>query len=399
MPIKNSHLIGGGYPYANIFLFVNGVSSDQAGTPTIVAWALEEIGLRGGWQEGSLLGTESDLIENLSVSRDTLREAIRVIEARGSMQMQRGCRGGLRLLRPRLDDVAAAFAAQLRSRGFTPADLAETTAVAEPIFAVLDENDLIVRLYRRTVNQLSTGTAPGARHAGRAGIIAEHLTRSREPVPENGIFLGDEAALCEKLDCTRPALREALRVLGDHAMLKIQRGRGGGFSLVRPSPSGTVRQLFGLLASRHQTLKEIVLAVSALNLIRLRLAGRKLSRLNYDVRKLHCNTLISSLDNSHEPHRWFRLHATFDQIANNAMISALADSFMAYHARLGPTHACYSEIDAPLRANEEAIIQALHKGDYVEAECRHLALHNQISKFLNCPDFPDFAQVAEPVST
>ena len=95
MPVKDNRMIAREYPFTNIFADANGVTSDRAATSIIIAWQLEDIALQNGWQIGYSLGTESELIEQFGVSRDTLREAIRVMEARGSMQMKRGRLGGL----------------------------------------------------------------------------------------------------------------------------------------------------------------------------------------------------------------------------------------------------------------------------------------------------------------
>ena len=64
------------------------VKGDQRGgrmTPAQIAWVLEREALETGWVVGRSVGSELELIERFEVSRDTLREAIRLLEARGSM--------------------------------------------------------------------------------------------------------------------------------------------------------------------------------------------------------------------------------------------------------------------------------------------------------------------------
>jgi DNA-binding FadR family transcriptional regulator len=55
---------------------------------------------RGGWQVGSLLGSEAELLEQYDVSRAALREAIRILEYHGAVSTRRGPGGGLFVTQP-----------------------------------------------------------------------------------------------------------------------------------------------------------------------------------------------------------------------------------------------------------------------------------------------------------
>jgi DNA-binding FadR family transcriptional regulator len=395
MKTENSHLIAPSYPFADIFARINGVSADRAGRPMLIAWKLEEVAAQSGWHVGSFLGTERELIEQFGVSRDTMREAVRIVEARGSMQMQRGRVGGLRLLSPRVEEVASALAAYLHASNCSKAELEEAALVAGPVLAELDAEVLVVSLYRQTIKMLSASKAPGLTSSNRARTIAARLLESHGPPPGSGIFLGDEALLSEKLGCTRPALREALRILADLSILKVRRGRGGGFTLVQPSPDAIVRRVFGLIAAQHVTRTELRPTLRALDLIRLRLAIRQLRLLDDQTRQLRCDKLASLLDKWSEPVRWFNLQRELDRIANNNIISILTESFIYYLARQDQTDAIWNagtarcgEIDASLLATGGALVRALRESDYPEAERLHLIIHSRITWALNNPDIP-----------
>lgn len=395
MKIEKDHLIAPDYPFAGIFTRINGVSADRSGRPVLIAWGLEDAAMQSGWQAGSSLGTERELIEKFDVSRDTLREAIRIVEARGSMQMRRGRGGGLRLLNPRVGDVASALVTYLHASNCTKAELNEAVSIAGPVFTAAGDKDLVVSLYRQAIERLSASSAPGMTGTNRAETIAARLIEQYGPPPVSGIFLGDEARLSEKLGCTRPALREALCILGDLSIIKVRRGRGGGFSLVRPSPDAIIRQVFGLIASQHLTLAELLPTIWALNLIRLRLAIRHLRLLDDRTRQLRCDELASHLNRWSEPSRWFNQQRELDRIANNIFISVLTEGFTYYLARLNQNAASWNEasarwskIDATLLTTESGLAQALWKGDYMEAERLHLTIHSCISSALDCPDLP-----------
>lgn len=393
---EKSHLIEQNYPFADIFRRINGVSVEHSGRPRLIAWTLEDAALQRGWPVGSLLGTERELIGQFGVSRDTLREAVRIVEARGSMQMQRGRVGGLRLLSPRVEDVASALAAYLHASNCTKEELEEAVSVAGPVLTALGDKDLFASLYGQTIEMLSASKAPGITGFNRAETIAARLIDNYGPPPADGIFLGDEARLSEKLGCTRPALREALRILSDLSIVKVRRGRGGGFSLVHPSPDAITRRLFGLMASKHLKLAELVPTIWALNLICLRLAIRHLRLMDEQTRQLHCDKMGFLLEQWSEPVRWFNLQVELDRIARNCITSVLTESFKYYLARLDQTNSQWSaasarwnEIDLSLLAIDRAFVQALRNGEYTEAERLHLTIHSRISWAFNYPDLPD----------
>ncbi len=359
----------------------------------LIAWMLEDAAAQNGWQTGSTLGGERELIEQFGVSRDTIREAIRILEARGSMLMQRGRIGGLRLLSPRIEDVASALATYLLASNFTKADLNAVTTIAGPIFMALDNKALISSLFHRTIEILSSGKISGVTGSNRASVIAARLLEHHGPPPAGGIFLGDEASLSDRLDCTRPVLREALSVLTDLSILKVRRGRGGGFTLIQPSPDAIVRRVFGLIASRHLERTELLPSIRALDLIRLRLAIRRLGQMDDQARQSSCNRLASHLDQWSDPVRWFNLQLEIDRIADNSIISILMKSFLYFLARKDQTEALWSagivrcnEIDALSLATARTFIEALRQGDDLEAERLHLINLDRITWALQGPD-------------
>src|SRR5437588_12748997 len=65
--------------------------------------------VRGQLAEGAALPTESALVAQFGVSRPTLREAFRVLEAEALITVSRGARGGARVQVPKTE-VAAGYA-------------------------------------------------------------------------------------------------------------------------------------------------------------------------------------------------------------------------------------------------------------------------------------------------
>src|SRR5262245_5519897 len=84
----------------DFYVFVSGEKPEQRSASTRAAWALENAIMALGWPAGRIVGSERELAMRLGVSRETLREAVRIVERRGSMQMVRGRLGGLGVVRP-----------------------------------------------------------------------------------------------------------------------------------------------------------------------------------------------------------------------------------------------------------------------------------------------------------
>lgn len=77
----------------------------------------------GGWQIGSVFGTETALLERYRVSRAALREAVRLLEYHSVAQMRRGPGGGLVVTKPRAQASIDTIALYLQYRKPTREDL------------------------------------------------------------------------------------------------------------------------------------------------------------------------------------------------------------------------------------------------------------------------------------
>ena len=86
-------------------------------------------------KEGDQLPSESVLMEEFGVSRPTLREAFRILEAEGAITVRRGVRGGARVQVPDIDVAARHAGLLLQYRGALLSDVYEICAVLEPAAA------------------------------------------------------------------------------------------------------------------------------------------------------------------------------------------------------------------------------------------------------------------------
>jgi DNA-binding FadR family transcriptional regulator len=101
----------------------------------VVADRIRKLIARGELTEGDWLPTEPDLMTRFGVSRPTLREAFRLLEATGLIEIRRGPPGGARVRLPGPDAAAPIFGLLLTLSGTTLNDVYEARTVIEPAAA------------------------------------------------------------------------------------------------------------------------------------------------------------------------------------------------------------------------------------------------------------------------
>jgi len=100
--------------------------------PQQVADELRRLIIKGDLDEGDWLGHEPELIERFGVSRPSLREALRILEAEGLISVVRGVLGGVVVHRPDHRLTARTAALVLQARNVSLADVFEARTIIEP---------------------------------------------------------------------------------------------------------------------------------------------------------------------------------------------------------------------------------------------------------------------------
>lgn len=103
--------------------------------------------------DGDLLGSEDELLRLLNVSRPTVRQAARLVEAEGLLKVRRGIHGGYFAARPSVNVIESALSAYLHT---VVADEEEITEIASALWVIVagkaatleskEKNTLIERL-------------------------------------------------------------------------------------------------------------------------------------------------------------------------------------------------------------------------------------------------------------
>jgi GntR family transcriptional repressor for pyruvate dehydrogenase complex len=101
-------------------------------TGELIATHLRRQIVRGELRPGEGLPSESQLMEQYGVSRPTLREAFRILEAEALIMIRRGARGGAQVVAPDASVAARYVGLLLQIQGATINDVYEARMISEP---------------------------------------------------------------------------------------------------------------------------------------------------------------------------------------------------------------------------------------------------------------------------
>ena len=104
-------------------------------TGEVVAERLRRQIARGELTIGQRLPPEDELTEVFGIARTTLREALRILESQGLLEIRRGRTGGPVVTMPKIDSLAEGLAVTLQLQGTTAGDLDVARQLIEPRLA------------------------------------------------------------------------------------------------------------------------------------------------------------------------------------------------------------------------------------------------------------------------
>lgn len=106
-------------------------------TAELIATKLRGQIVRRELQAGQTLPPESQLLVEFGVSRPTLREAFRILEAESLIGVRRGSRGGAQVLAPDIAVATRSVGLLLQIQGTTIDDVYQARMISEPVCARL----------------------------------------------------------------------------------------------------------------------------------------------------------------------------------------------------------------------------------------------------------------------
>ena len=115
----------------------------------VLAERLKQEILSDGYRPGASLPTERELVSTTGLSRGSVREALRILEAQGLVNTRAGRYGGTTVTQPTNDQLAGHINLYVKGRSVTLSALVEVRLALEPMVAALAAT-------RRTEEDLAT---------------------------------------------------------------------------------------------------------------------------------------------------------------------------------------------------------------------------------------------------
>lgn len=160
---------------------------------TRIANEIEAEVIRAGWPVGRYLGSEAELLERFNVSRATLREAIRQLEAHGAATTKRGAGGGLVVGEEPMQAAERAIAIYLELIDASAEELFEARTVLEPFAARLAAergDDKAIERLQRQLKMLTASRGMSMTQIVTAHVEVRHIIGLMAGNPALSMFVG-----------------------------------------------------------------------------------------------------------------------------------------------------------------------------------------------------------------
>lgn len=204
--------------------------------------------IRQGWPEGDVLGTEADFMDRYRVSRATFREAVRQLEWHGAAGMRRGPSGGLEVKAPPREALVTAIKTYFDLSDATQRSLADVSRILAQTKAASRHgtDNAAIDLFLEAANGANANQPDrtGLREVRAAKLsetVALQIVRDiqlAQAAPKTN--LGNEIHLQQKYGVSRAVIREALRPLELHGIVRVKTGSHGGILVDQIDPHYTV---------------------------------------------------------------------------------------------------------------------------------------------------------------
>jgi GntR family transcriptional repressor for pyruvate dehydrogenase complex len=172
----------------------------------------------GRLRPGQVLGVEAELAERFGVSRSSVREAMRTLEASGIVEIGMGPKGGARIARGDPKRFAHALAVQLRLVGVTAGEVLDVRVGVEWMGAQL----AAVNAHAEELDDMAAllEAAKRAREPERVGALGHEFHALVAEASHNRVLIATLTSIREALRTHRPgAPPEPRRVLAIHTAL------------------------------------------------------------------------------------------------------------------------------------------------------------------------------------
>lgn len=293
-----------------LFDAIVGGGSANTKAACIIAAQIEEDLIGRSWPTGTIYGSETHLESKFGVCRSVVREAVRILESRGTARMRRGPNGGLLILAPSMSLVLEAIDRYVTShcrelhRGKDGKTILQAVharligpgaknCVGPGLASFLEEMISAVNQHARQgpSGRIALGaTVESAR--SRAQHIFRLLMKDLNSSRAIDRRLGSELDLCDRYGADRDVLRQAVRVLEFEGIAESVAGRGKGLMTRTPEPAALCRLINCYFTAARVTPSDAMslfklLSVEAISIAAEDATDEELARLKNAQRLLH----------------------------------------------------------------------------------------------------------------
>lgn len=343
--------------------------------------------IRRGWNEGEVLGTEQDFMDFFRISRATFREAVRQLEWSGAAGMRRGAHGGLVVKAPPREAIIHALKTYFELSKIERHLLDETAATlrAAPRMRSDGTRNQAIDLFLEALDSRSLSDLVNERLAGAGGIklsetVAQQLVKEIEARDfEKGANLGNEIDLQRRFGVSRAVLREALRPLELHDIIRVKTGAHGGIIIHGFDPDYTTTLATTYLAFARLPLSDIWETQNALKVVAVE--GFVAQADAATLRALE--RALERLENASAPHYLLAANEFHLVIANNSGNRAAA-LFVGVMHRYGLTMLPRpDEAYLPmLKRQHRDLLEAATRGDTASARASMQAMYDHSRRWI-----------------
>lgn len=376
---------------------------------------------------GTMIGTVPDICERFAVGRETLLQAVCMLEDRGVARMRRGAHGGLIVLTQPVCDAVPTLERHFRMHGMSGARSHEALAALIVVQDCLDaraagRSDAFDRAF---VARLEAGYLPIDRHApirlpdagfhpalrpfahalariraesgpgrnagdrlglgldtqtrGLVWLVADVLAGELSARAERGERrLGCEVELAERIGVSRQILRQALRLLEGRGMLCCQRGRSRGIVGTVDHPADVIETLIDHYAAADLDTVDIRAVLTMLGRINRILVATRADPHHFRL----FERLLSAKRWDDPAARMERMHIEWGLLDNPAL-SLLEQGLSAFRAqRAGSGTLVVIADPGPMQALIGDHLEALRTGDLAGSDHIYRAMQTEIDRIL-----------------
>lgn len=212
-----------------------------------------------------------------------------------------------------------------------------------------------------------------SRKAEKKTSVLQQAVRSLRRIAmaaEDGELLGSEEELVERLQVSRPTLRQAAALVVQEHLIKVKRGVNGGYFATLPSSSMVTRMAGIYLQSQHASLNELLEAVEPLRGEIARLAAANTDKeILAELGGFVLNEEEGE-DQSADYHSFLREERKFGrvlgQLSGNRVLKLLLQIVYDLAARVNPEEDVYLNHPERIklyRKSRNRMVQAILEGD------------------------------------